>query len=93
MVFLGCVRARRWLLAVTEVGRWLVTDNTPELPFDISKQSVGAQKAYKNFIKEYGQKEGTRIFLAKADEQGKGNTIRQKVNFTYHKGAKLGKAS
>lgn len=61
-----------------------------KLPFDITKQSKGAQKAYRNFIKEYGKSEGTRIFLAKADEQGKGNTIRQKVNSVYHKGAKIG---
>ena len=60
------------------------------LPFDITMQSKGAQKAYVNFTKEYGKKEGTRIFLAKAAEQGKGNTIRQKVNSVYHKGAKLG---
>jgi hypothetical protein len=59
------------------------------LPFDISKQTVGAQKAYKNFVKEYGKAEGTRIFLAKAEEQGKGNTLREKVNSIYHKGAKL----
>lgn len=64
-----------------------------ELPFKITAQSRGAQKAYKNFTKEYGKKEGTRIFLAKAEEQGKGNTIRQKVNFTYHKGARLGKGT
>lgn len=59
------------------------------LPFKITAQTKGAQKAYRNFIKQYGQKEGTRIFLAKADEQGQGKTIRQKVNFTYKTGAKL----
>lgn len=64
-----------------------------ELPFDISKQSAGAQKAYANFIKEYGKSEGTRIFLQKAEERGKGNTIRQKVNSIYHKGATLGKST
>jgi hypothetical protein len=61
-----------------------------ELPFNISKMSVGAQKAYSNFVVQYGTKEGTRIFLQKAEEQGKGNTIRQKVNSIYHTGAKLG---
>ena len=60
-----------------------------KLPFDITKQSAGAQKAYKNFVKEYGKSEGTRIFLAKAEERGTGRTIRQKVNSIYHKGAKL----
>jgi hypothetical protein len=61
-----------------------------DLPFDITKQSAGAQKAYANFVKEYGKSEGTRIFLAKAEERGKGKTIRQKVNSIYKKGAKLG---
>ena len=60
------------------------------LPFDISKQSIGAQKAYANMVKFYGKKEGVRIFLQKAEEQGKGNTIRQKVNSIYKKGAHIG---
>lgn len=60
------------------------------LPFDIAKQSKGAQKAYDHMTKFYGKKEGTRIFLAKAEEQGKGRTIRQKVNSIYHRGAKIG---
>ena len=59
------------------------------LPFDISKQTKGAQKAYNNFISEYGEAEGTRIFLAKAEEQGVGRTIREKVNSIYKHGAKL----
>lgn len=63
---------------------------TNALPFDISKQSAGAQKAYSEFVKFYGKKKGTDVFLLKAEEQGKGNTIRQKVNNVYHKGAKLG---
>lgn len=49
----------------------------------------GAQKALGNFITEYGSQEGQRIYLAKADERGQGNTLRQKVNDTYKKGAKL----
>lgn len=60
------------------------------LPFDISKQSVGAQKAYRRFVKQYGKSEGERIFLAKAEEQGKGRTLSQKVNFVYKTGARLG---
>lgn len=59
------------------------------LPFDISKQTAGAQKAYDAFIKQYGKREGERIFLAKAEERGKGRTLREKVNFTYKKGARL----
>jgi hypothetical protein len=59
------------------------------LPFDISKQSVGAQKAYDRMIKQYGKSEGERIFLAKAEERGKGKTMREKVNFTYKTGARL----
>lgn len=62
---------------------------TPLLPFKISAQSVGTQKAFNNFIGEYGYKEGTRIFLQKAEEQGSGSTLRQKVNSIYSKGSKL----
>ena len=51
--------------------------------------TVGAQKALGNMRDEYGAREGNRIFLAKAEERGKGNTIRQKVNSTYKTGAKL----
>lgn len=60
-----------------------------KLPFKIDAQSVGAQKAYRNFISRYGKKEGTRIFLARAEENGKGSTIRQKVNFIYKTGGKF----
>jgi hypothetical protein len=59
------------------------------LPFKITAQTKGAQKAYKRFVKQYGKKEGERIFLKKADEQGTGTTIRQKVNSVYKKGANL----
>ena len=59
------------------------------LPFKISRQTKGAQKAYRAFVRQYGLADGRRIFLAKADEQGVGNTIRQKVNSVYKTGAKL----
>jgi hypothetical protein len=60
------------------------------LPFKITAQSKGAQKAYANFIKFYGSKtEGERVFLAKAEERGTGRTLRQKVNSVYKNGAKL----
>lgn len=59
------------------------------LPFKITAQSRGAQKAHRNFVKQYGREEGDRIFLAKADEQGTGNTLRQKVNSVYKTGARL----
>lgn len=59
------------------------------LPFDISKQSAGAQKAYSEMVKFYGKEKGTDVFLLKAEEQGTGNTLRQKVNSIYHKGAKI----
>lgn len=49
----------------------------------------GAQKALRNFIDEYGRNEGERIYKAKADEQGKGTTLRQKVNSVFKTGAKL----
>jgi hypothetical protein len=60
------------------------------LPFKLEAQSKGAQKAYKNFQNEYGQHHGHDLFLKKAEEQGTGNTIRQKVNSTFKKGAKKG---
>lgn len=59
------------------------------LPFKISAQTVGAQRAYRAMIRHYGVEEGRRIFLAKAEEKGTGTTLRQKVNSTYKKGAKL----
>lgn len=59
------------------------------LPFKITAQSKGAQKAYRRFTRRYGGDEGARIFLAKAEERGTGNTIRQKVHSVYTKGAKL----
>jgi hypothetical protein len=59
------------------------------LPFKLSAQTKGVQKAYDNFIKEYGKTEGERIFLAKAEEKGRGSTLRQKVNSVYKTGAKL----
>lgn len=51
--------------------------------------TVGAQKALGNFIEEYGPVDGVRIYKAKADERGKGSTLRQKVNSVYKNGAKL----
>ena len=51
--------------------------------------TVGAQKALTNMRQEYGAREGNRIFLAKADERGTGNTPRQRVNSTYKTGAHL----
>lgn len=59
------------------------------LPFKLTAQPKAVQKAYNNFVSEYGKAEGTRIFLAKADEQGKGKTLRQRVLTTYSKGATL----
>ena len=59
------------------------------LNFKLSAQSKGLQKAYRNFIDQYGREEGNRIFLAKADERGEGKTLRQKANSVYKTGAKL----
>lgn len=55
----------------------------------IDTLSAGAQKALVAMREAYGAKEGNRIFLAKAKEQGTGRTLRQKVNSVYKKGAKL----
>jgi hypothetical protein len=49
----------------------------------------GAQKALGNFRDEYGAAEGLRIYLAKAEEHGTGNTLRQKVNSVYKKGGSV----
>lgn len=51
--------------------------------------SKGAQKALGNFIGQYGKGEGERIYKAKADEHGKGNTLRQKINSIYKRGGKV----
>lgn len=60
------------------------------LPFKITAQPAGVQKAHTRFVQQYGQAEGERIFLAKAEEQGTGNTLRQKVISVYKKGSHLG---
>lgn len=52
--------------------------------------TVGAQKALKAMRVQYGGSEGNRIYLQKAEEQGRGRTLRQKVNSIYHTGAKIG---
>lgn len=59
------------------------------LPFKISKQSKGVQKAYAGFVAYYGKEEGERIFLALAEERGTGKTLREKVNSIYKKGGHL----
>lgn len=59
------------------------------LPFKLTAQTKGLQKAYRNFIDLYGREEGNRIFLAKADERGVGKTTRQKANSIYKTGGKL----
>jgi len=59
------------------------------LPFKITAQPKSVQKAYANFTKKYGRREGTRIFLAKANERGVGNTVRQRVLSIYRKGGHL----
>jgi hypothetical protein len=59
------------------------------LPFKLSAQTKGLQKAHAGFVKQYGQAEGERIMLLKAEEQGTGKTIRQKANSVYKTGAKL----
>lgn len=63
--------------------------NIPELPFKRSAQPAAVQKALRHFEQQYGTRHGQRIFLKKAEEQGTGNTIRQKVLSVYKKGAKL----
>ena len=50
--------------------------------------SKGAKKAYRNFQEEYGEEEGTRIFVAKANEQGVGDNLRARVNSVFATGAK-----
>lgn len=59
------------------------------IPWKLTAQTKGFQKAYQAFTDFYGQEEGTRVFLQKAEEQGTGNTLRQKANSIYKTGAKL----
>jgi len=59
------------------------------LPFKISAQTKGAQKAYRRITRRYGLEEGRRIFLERAEEHGEGNTTRQKVNSIYKKGGRF----
>jgi len=62
-----------------------------QLPWKLSAQTKGFQKAYRSFQDFYGPEEGLRIFLQKADEQGAGTTLRQKANSVFKTGAKLPK--
>ena len=57
--------------------------------FKIRNLSKGAQKARRRMLSQYGKEEGDRIWREKAEEQGEGSTLRQKINSIYHKGAKL----
>lgn len=56
------------------------------LPFKISAQTKGAQKAHRRMVRRYGKGDGERIFLERAEEHGAGKTLRQKVNSIYKKG-------
>jgi len=60
-----------------------------ELPFKISAQTKGAQKAYRRIVRRYGRDDGRRIFLDRAEEHGEGKTLRQKVNSIYKYGGKF----
>jgi hypothetical protein len=62
-----------------------------EIPFKISAQRVGTQRAYRRFIERYGVEEGRRIFLQRAEEHGEGNTLRQKCNSIYKVGGRFSK--
>lgn len=59
------------------------------LPFKISAQTKGAQKAYRRIVRRYGVEDGRRIFLERAEEHGVGNTVRQRVNSIYKKGGQF----
>lgn len=56
-----------------------------ELP---KSYSVGAKKAFTAFQKEYGEDDGVRIFVKKANEQGVGINLRARVNSVFATGAK-----
>ena len=57
--------------------------------FKIRNLTKGAQKARRRMLRGYGTEEGDRIWREKAEEQGTGSTLRQKLNSIYKKGAKL----
>jgi len=60
-----------------------------KLPFKISAQRKGTQLAHRRFVRRYGEEEGNRIFLARAEEHGEGTTLRQKCNSIYKKGGQF----
>lgn len=72
--------ARRIPQTISELGRRSTRTDT---------LAVGAKKALGNMIEQYGKEKAIQVFIDKAKEQGKGTTIRQKVNSTYKQGAKL----
>jgi hypothetical protein len=63
--------------------------NDKRLPFKLSAQSAGVQKAYLNFIKQYGNVRGPQIFTAYANDHGVGNTLRQRCASVFTTGRKL----
>jgi len=70
--------------------KWEMRPQMPsKFPFRISNLTKGAQKARKQMMKDYGSKKGEEIWVKRAEERGTGNTLRQMLNSTYKKGAKL----
>jgi hypothetical protein len=61
------------------------TQERKTLPKSYSK---GAKKAHREFQIDYGETEGRRIFFQKAEEQGVGKTLRQRVNSVFATGAR-----
>ena len=53
--------------------------------FKVENLPAGPKKAFRRFHATYGKEEGERIFLKKADEQGRGRTLREKVIDVYRK--------
>lgn len=67
----------------------LLPINDRQLPFRLTAQSKGVQRAYQEMISFYGLSEGRRIFLAKANEQGVGSTVRKRCDSVYTTGRHL----
>jgi hypothetical protein len=67
--------------------------NDRSLPFKLTAQSAGVQKAYSAMVNQYGLTEGRRIFLAQASEKGTGRTLRQKADSIYTTGRTVPKGA
>jgi len=76
-------------IRITPVCASTVERCSMKLPFKITAQTKGTQKAYRRIVNRYGLDDGRRIFLERAKLHGEGNTLREQVNSIYKHGGRF----